>query len=407
MTSRISYNIVAYGAAAEPEAHLLTRQRIVRDLKHAYHLSRDRRNWRKDDLSQLDYRNYIDPTTANRGDQAIVDSIVSKISHQLSPVQFTRANWGNLKTIDSTASMIAVCGSGYLALDKTNQLSALTRKDFELFSSLSVPIVLFGIGINQLLNAKPKNFGEISQSDFTAVRQFLNRCNLISVRDSRTQRALQQLTDKDVHMVADPALYFSSPAQNKAAKARDPGSPLRIGFNIPFHGPQANSRVSKDLRKYIEFLQNLKNQGPCEFYYLAHYTPERVVAQLMKDAGIPFTVVSGAPNVLEEAYAKLDLHVGGMLHSCILATSAGTPCIGLAYDVKHEGFFEVMEMPEQCVSAIDFDVAKTLDACRKVLATLPAVREKIARRRQTLEQEFDRFVQTAVTLIDKPHAGHA
>lgn len=395
-------SIVAYGAAAEPALPLTPWQRTRTALKHAHYLSRDQARWKSGDLSQLDYRNYQNATSVNRGDQAIVDSITSKIAAQMNGVDFIHKNWGTLASIPTTSAMVAVCGSGYLALNKDNELSRSTANDLEFLLTNDIALALVGIGINQNLGPQDQADGEFSPSDVPVVRTLLERCDLISVRDWRTHRALQRLTDKPVHMVADAALYYAPAHPPGTGRPAGADRPLKVGFNLPFHGPKANERVRQDLPKYVELLKAIHAQSGCEFHYMTHYEPEKVVARLMQDAGICMTVADGPPDQLLHAYQQLDLHIGGMLHSCILATSCGVPCIGLAYDVKHSGFFDVMQMPAQCVSAIHFDIANTLSVFNAVRADLSAIQARIGERRAVLEQEFDRFVRQAVELLDAP-----
>jgi len=88
---------------------------------------------------------------------------------------------------------------------------------------------------------------------------------------------------------------------------------------------------------------------------------------------------------LARGYAKLDLHIGGMLHSCILATSAGTPCIALAYDIKHQGFFDLIGLSEHCLSAFHFDPDQLYARALALLADPAPVRAQITARRDALQ----------------------
>ncbi|MDO9448983.1 MAG: polysaccharide pyruvyl transferase family protein, partial [Rugosibacter sp.] len=98
--------------------------------------------------------------------------------------------------------------------------------------------------------------------------------------------------------------------------------------------------------------------------------------------------------LLTREYAKLDLHIGGMLHSCILATSAGTPCLALAYDIKHQGFFDLMGLPENCLSAANFNPDALYARAMDLLANPAPVRSQIVVRRDQLEMETHAFLKT-------------
>ena len=97
--------------------------------------------------------------------------------------------------------------------------------------------------------------------------------------------------------------------------------------------------------------------------------------------------------MLQATYAGLDMHVGGMLHSCILACSVGTPCVALAYDVKHAGFFDLMGIPELCIPATPFDSGKMLHACLQAFKGRRALRDHIETRREALRTQANHYLQ--------------
>jgi polysaccharide pyruvyl transferase WcaK-like protein len=49
----------------------------------------------------------------------------------------------------------------------------------------------------------------------------------------------------------------------------------------------------------------------------------------------------------------LSVMVGGRMHPTILAASAGTPIVGLSYNPKFEGVFELLGLPQRCMSVED------------------------------------------------------
>lgn len=127
---------------------------------------------------------------------------------------------------------------------------------------------------------------------------------------------------------------------------------------------------------------------------MVHFDSEVLIAHLLRDAGLPVTIVNGDIATLQATYAGLDMHVGGMLHSCILACSVGTPCVGIAYDVKHAGFFELMGIPELSIPATPFDVDAMVLTCIQAFKDRLAIRDHLNTRREMLRAEGDRFLQT-------------
>lgn len=112
-------------------------------------------------------------------------------------------------------------------------------------------------------------------------------------------------------------------------------------------------------------------------------------------------MVFGDPITLVKNYRSLSLHIGGMLHSCILAASAGTPCIALAYDIKHAGFFEIIGLPNFCFDAIDLKPDRIVDAAVEALSNQAELRQIIFSRRERYQSRLDQFVRDSIALISR------
>lgn len=112
----------------------------------------------------------------------------------------------------------------------------------------------------------------------------------------------------------------------------------------------------------------------------------------MQDQGVRLTQAIGSVQTLLDAYQQMDFHIGSMLHSCILSASVGTPCIGLAYDIKHQGFFDLLGEPDLCLPADPFDPERLMAACERVMRQNEAIRAQINARRGGLKVESDRFL---------------
>jgi hypothetical protein len=149
-------------------------------------------------------------------------------------------------------------------------------------------------------------------------------------------------------------------------------------------------------------LLRLQKETGAKFQYFVHYATENILPKLLAQRGVHIKKVpegthragAGDTATLVCEYAKLDLHIGGMLHSCILATSAGTPCIALAYDIKHQGFFDLMGLPENCLSAANFNPDVLYARAMTLLSNPAPVRGHIATRRDQLQMETHAFLKT-------------
>jgi polysaccharide pyruvyl transferase WcaK-like protein len=97
----------------------------------------------------------------------------------------------------------------------------------------------------------------------------------------------------------------------------------------------------------------------------------------------------------------MDVHLGGMLHSCILATGAGTPCVSLAYDSKHQGFFDLFDMQDACHSATNLQPDAVLASLHQTLSERENLVARITRRKQELGAVIDDVLQQCAQLSIK------
>lgn len=399
---------IVYGAEAESHEALTLVERVRFAARRYYHGSRDAARFRAGDVSKLDYRNYEGRDAINLGDVAIAESTTALIKHALPIADISPINWGRLdqheiNDIDRKKTMLIFSGSGYFFLNPDGRLAERIKDDLAYLQEHTISAFFFGVGLNkpgQTTAIKPSGF---HPEDAAMVAKLLERVQGISVRDATTQSILTPLTSKPVVLISDPALHFchlmgiQKPFDKKHLAENAP--PI-IGVNFSFHGKNSTALLKKNLQAYCDVLLKLQHENGAEFRYFVHYGTENVLPKLLAQRGIKIKKIptgtqragAGDTVALAREYAKLDLHIGGMLHSCILATSAGTPCLALAYDIKHQGFFDLMGLSENCFSAANFNPDALYLRAIDLLANPAQVRAHIAARRNQLEMETLNFI---------------
>jgi polysaccharide pyruvyl transferase WcaK-like protein len=401
------FRIVIYGAVTRAPIAPPLIQQWKSDARICATTLRDTFLWRAGSLSRLNYRQYLDHRSINRGDQAISQATCKQL-RAIKPdgIDIINVDWGELgKTLnaDSPVDLILIAGSGYITLDKNNTLPDRINTDLTALAAIDTPMAFYGIGVNRLINCQNCEVdAPLAESDSAVLRRILARASLISVRDKASQQFLSRYATKPVHLIGDPA-FFADRSNTVAVAAADPSdsnSPT-IGINFPFHGPSANDRIKNDLPIYVKTLKQIQQRSNCRFNYFVHFGAERIIPKLLAASGVRAEVISGDPATLLEAYANLNVHIGGMLHSCILAASAGTPSIALAYDMKHFGFFEMLALEQYCYSAEPFTgdliVAAVLDALNKE----KILKAHIRTRREVLEKKAEGFLRNCIGLVTK------
>lgn len=357
----------------------------------------DRIMFRLGSSHQIDYKHYIHPGTYNLGDHAIAVAVAQQIKACSNQAAINSVRWGRHDQMAKQAPIV-FAGSGYYFIESSKTPAHRIHRDVDFIQQEKIPCFYYGVGVNFVGSNTRLTLEDIPDSGQEALARSLALATTISVRDVTSRNILQPLTAKDIAVTGDPALFIK-PCNIPQRSTGRAASPMTVGINIPFHGPGANARVAKDLKAYIAFFHSLQKCTGCEFIQTVHFQNEALLGKIMQDHGVRLTQCVGDVQNLLDAYQKMDFHIGGMLHSCILAASVGTPCIGLAYDIKHHGFFDLIEQPDLCIPAEPFDPERLRAACERVIQNNNAIRTQINTKRDDLEVKSMQFLaQTLETL---------
>jgi len=380
---------VLYGAVANKP------NQATLDIKTWIKTVLDRAAFRLGYKAKLNYKNYEATYTYNRGDHSIIVATAQQLKKLHPQANFVTLNWENLSPGSlSSTDRVLVCGSGYFFPNPDGIFPKRLHQDLQAIERSGAELHFLGVGYNYLLDWRPSSESHLPQASVDLLQRLLSRAATLTVRDDNTKNFLAQFTNREIAVIGDPALFLAAPSPVKTERRK--GANPRIGINIPFHGYEPTEWIKKYLVEFVATLKKLQQVTACEFTYFVHYDSEVLVAALIRDQGLSISVVNTDASQLPDEYAKMDLHIGGMLHSCIIATAAGTPCIGLAYDEKHFGFFELMERGEYCLRAnpINFDVL--LQKSLEILQNGTRERIKINARRKEL---MAKFLQTLNSIV--------
>lgn len=341
--------------------------------------------------TRVRYRNYVTPGTYNRGDHAIVTAVQRDLRRAAPDATLVPVDWGDLEAVQPTAAdTLVVCGGGYFFPHPDGELPPRIAADLRVIQKTRVRCDLLGTGFNYLLSWPRLQLASGAARTLSAL---LEVCDTLTVRDNITKNFLGDFTHRTVAVTGDPALFLGG---DQPATQTSGQRPINIGINVPFHGPRAEGWVNAHLLHFVHVLKTLMHEVDCRFFYFVHYDAEVLLPALMVDAGIPISVVSGDTDVLLARYAAMDVHVGGMLHSCILAAAVGTPAVVLAYGKKHYGFCELMGSLEYCVNADRFDADAILGTTLRLIAQAADRRESVVRHREALRPKYAAAVAAIV-----------
>lgn len=388
-------SLIGYGCVATLPPSAPTRQAVRR----AAFSVRDRLAAKFTTTVNLDFKNHEDRATYNLGDHAIFKASLIAIAHASCPAKVTPVNWMELNESHSISDALIICGSGYFFLDSQRRFPSRLEADLNFSERHGVPIIVYGAGVNLHDAHQDLRNLELPTEELALLQRFLAKCVRISVRDEMSRKVLQSCTDKLVQLIGDPALLLDSSYNYRAKTTKTTQARPVIGVNFAFHGRTLSDRLAAELPSYVETFRKLQALTDCEFFYMVHYDSELVIAKILQDSGIRLKIIRGDIETLLRGYSSLNLHIGGMLHSCILSASMGTPCIGLAYDIKHSGFFELMKLPEYCLPTVPWmgDLI-ILKAC-EMLREEEALRVHVAKLRDEWRGKAFSFMDHSLQLL--------
>jgi polysaccharide pyruvyl transferase CsaB len=331
---------------------------------------------------------------ANLGDRAILQAMVHEVrnSHPSSMITVVSGP-GSTSGIDMTPiprgapgflrlcvalarSDLVLCGGGGLFQDD----DSLIKMPYWclrvlLARALSGRVVGYSLGVGPLRSLTSR----------VAARLAFAAMEAISARDPVAQATAQALTAKPVAVVPDPALLLQAVAQETAtdwlaAHAVPVQGKTLIGVAVRRWFPpgrrlvphKISSRLTpsgRALSRGSERLATLLGQVLDELIrrhnahvlllpsYRAHHEGDvamsRAVMASMSEAQVQLVEVD-EPALYKGIASLMHLFIGGRMHPTILAASAGTPVVGLAYNPKFDGFFRMLGLDAQVMDVVDF-----------------------------------------------------
>ena len=397
----MSLHIAIYGAAADISPQLARPLPWLAGLKRELKVRRDQYRLRHAARFHCDYRDYCVAHATNIGDIAIAETIRRNLRQALPDCTLSNVDWGDTARLralqaDRPIDLLVVAGGGYFLFNHAGGLQPRLHADRDFLMTSGMPYMLWGVGVNQPFNPQG-DACEIAPSseDKDTLRSLLDGAAFLSARDAYSADYLSSFTSRPVHLTGDPALHAAAALGIVPAEKPDTATPL-IGINLPFHGPSSNKFLLANLSAYVRALKTIQQGSHCRFRYITHHACEYVVPHLLRAQGVAMDIVHADLSGTCAAYRDLDLHIGGMLHSCILAASSDTPWIAIAYDIKHRGFNQLMGMDDYYQDTLHFSATALSELAQRALENRKALRQHIAVRREELRRHSSGIISAAL-----------
>ncbi len=395
-------HIVLYALIPEDRAYRPIRRSPLLFLRNRLRRWGELFSWRLFGQWRTHYSTFKDRENTNRGDIAIRMGVKRQIERAFdnAEITITQLAWGDLSTaLKATPApdLVVIGGGGFLFADREGRLPERFKEDVKIIEQLSCPVVACAIGLNWLIEDCDQKVFRFHPESRRDIERFLARVMMISVRDETTQRALASVDRRPTPIVIDPGFLVA--AHPQPARPRDPSRPLEVGINLAFHGAHTSHTSQWMLPLMLRVCKRLQKDVGCRFTYFVHSDGEVGLAQALLIAGLSLEIVNADVDDMLAAYKRMDIHIGQMLHSAILAMSVGTPALSLAYDVKSAGFYAFLGLDELCLDAASVSEEEIVTTTKALIECRQAVAATLRARRAELEGEADVFFREVASLV--------
>ncbi|MCX6795231.1 MAG: polysaccharide pyruvyl transferase family protein [Candidatus Falkowbacteria bacterium] len=326
----------------------------------------------------------------NKGDLAIVIAVQDAL----------RCEFPNAKIIDFPIEVL----KNYDA----KKLGELNQADFIVFggggvfyryflpfnkrmiSGLKSPLAIFGVGYIREVGARA-----LLDKERDSIIQLVKKAKLVGVRENYTKKILVQwgLGSDKILVIGDPAVLL----EERIPKDFPLTPGLKIGLNLNYSGWLGFGSWREDiLNAYREVAEYFQKELGATVYYLKHHPGEDNIYPSLEIKDLQ--VVDLEPKEQKYVYGELDLVIGMMLHSCVLAFGALTPEINVAYDLRNRNFARFIGCEELVAELVDLKSGKLLASAKNLIDKKDFYSQRFSKKRLIIKKRQEEFVKLLNTL---------
>jgi polysaccharide pyruvyl transferase WcaK-like protein len=332
----------------------------------------------------------------NKGDLGIVLAVQEQL----------RAAWPNSQIIDFPVEVLKKYDVRQLTRLNSAQLVVLGGGgifyayflpfDKKMLAELKSPLAIYGAGYIREVGARP-----LSLAARHSLLVLIKKARWVGVRENYTKKFLVKYgaSSQKIKVIGDPALCLSEAQPLTRARAKrlsDKNSSdqtsFKLGLNLNYSGWLGFGKWRADiLAAYRETAQYFQKNYQAQIFYLKHHPGEDKIYPALKIKNLQ--VIDYAPHQQKGFYAGLDLVIGMMLHSCVMAVGAGTPEINVAYDLRNRNFARFIGCPELVVELPELANGRLLKRAKEVVKKQIAYRRKFAVVHHRVSNRLSQFLK--------------
>lgn len=306
----------------------------------------------------------------NKGDLAIVLAVQELLRKKFAGCRIIDFPIEALKEYDqkkisliNSADFVVIGGGGIL-------YRYFLPFSLKVISAIKTPIIIFGVGYIREIGSRA-----LSQIEKNSIMALVKKARLVGVRDYYTKQFLVKngASSQKISLVGDPAtLLEESRPTNLQLKEG-----LKIGLNLNYSGWLGFGLWHDDiLNAYRQVAEYFITKHGAQIYYLKHHPGEEVIWPQLNIPGMK--VIDYSPSEQKYFYGELNLVIGMMLHSVVMAFGALTPEINVAYDLRNKNFAKFIACPELVIGLKELKKGTLLKRAKTVLADELKYQKKFA-----------------------------
>lgn len=320
----------------------------------------------------------------NKGDVGIVLAVQELLQSSLGKIKIidlpieALKNYDkiNLKKINS-ADLVIVGGGGIF-------YRYFMPFDNKVIQAIKKPIVIFGVGYIREVGSRP-----LKKDWIKSIINLVKKATLVGVRDYYTKSFLvtNGINKNKINLIGDPAIFLSEKKPKNFKLQRK----INIGFNLNYSGWLGFGKWEKDiLNSYLETANYFKKKYKANIFYLMHHPDEINVLNKIKT--LQMKIIDQPANEQKYIYGQLDLVIGMMLHSCVMAFGAVTPEINIAYDIRNKNFAKFIHCPELVIPLSKLSSGALLKTAKNVWKNYDKYCQKFSNRKNAILQKQKKFL---------------
>lgn len=252
--------------------------------------------------------------------------------------------------------------------------------------NLKIPIYILNIGVGPFITR-----GQLENTIRT-----LKDVDYITVRDEISYNLLKPINNKNkkVFRTVDPVLFL------KGKKNDFANSPKYIGVNVmdirlANYSYEQYKDYINTLASVISYLSNLGTEYKITIFctekkdIIALQQLQRNPALNSQNKNISFIQKTNLNDILD-VYKRLDLLIGTRMHSTILAFSQGIPFVGISWQQKMDGFFDLIDYNQNLIQLDDFvnNYKITTEKVNNIVNNYKIECEDILKKKEELTEDY-------------------